>query len=52
MCDMDVVPLCLQIAQDVTPVQSSLVGYKSMTPVNMSIFMISMIFIFNKYLLF
>ena len=37
MCDMDVVPLCLQIAQDGTPVQSGLVGYKSMTPVNMSI---------------
>ena len=38
MCDMDVVPLCLQIAQDGTPpIQSGLVGYKSMTPVNMRI---------------
>ena len=38
LCGMDVIPLCFQLAQDGTPIQSGGVGNKSITPpVNMRI---------------
>ena len=37
LCGKDVIPLCFQIAQDGTPIQSGGVGNKSITPVNMRI---------------
>jgi hypothetical protein len=37
LCGMDVIPICFQIAQDGTPIQSGGVGNKSITPVHMRI---------------